>query len=114
MTAWRVKDETVNPAGVVPQIWAAINLAAGVWTTHGAPELVVTGLNDGRHRTTSLHYAGAAADLRTKSLPTAEAKRAAVSELSQRLGRHFDVVLEDLDGRNEHAHVEFQPRRPTA
>ncbi len=112
--SWRLKDDTVNPVGVCPQIWAAIGVAGDVWPEHGADEAVVTSLNDGRHRATSLHYAGAATDLRIKNLPHPEAKRSAAAELGRRLGRHFDVVLEDLGGPNEHCHVEFQPRRPTA
>lgn len=110
--AWRLKDGTVRPVGVQPQIWAAIALADQVWAAHGAPDLVVTSLVDGRHALTSLHYAGAAVDLRTRNLPSDVDKRAAVEDLGDRLGRHFDVLLEGLGRAHEHCHVEYQPRRP--
>ncbi len=57
-----------------------------------------------KHSATSLHYAGAAVDLRTKDMGGAEAKRAH-KMLQEALPEDFDVILE-----GNHIHMEWQPR----
>lgn len=65
-------------------------------------ELVVTSVNDSRHSLTSLHHIGHAVDLRTQNVTNPEKVR---REISDRLGLHFDVLLEV-----DHMHIEYQPR----
>lgn len=108
---WRIKDPSVCLCGVCPQIVAAIGLADQVWAHWGAGELVITSAADGAHSPTSLHYAGAAVDLRTRNLPDTETRRRAVTDLGNRLGPDFDVVLEGEGTANEHVHLEWQPKR---
>ena len=69
-------------------------------------DMVVTSGNDRVHERGSKHYTDEALDFRTKHLgvPDKHRLRAAVK---QRLGRNYDVLLEDLGGPNEHLHVEY-------
>ncbi len=71
-------------------------------------ELVLTSGTQGRHSTTSLHYAGAAVDFRTHNVSNGRQLR---DEIDERLGLDFDVLFEHDGESNEHLHVEFQPRR---
>lgn len=99
----------VNPFGIRPELLLALMVADQVWRNHGQ-ELVVTSLNDSRHSRTSLHYAGAAADLRTHYF-TDKIKALVAAELREALGQNpdYDVVLE-----SDHIHIEFQPKLRTA
>ena len=99
--------EGVHPHGIEPELVLGLTIANSVWRDLKLPDLVVTSLLDGAHSSTSLHYAGAAADLRTNNLEPAELATAA-AELKRRLGRHYDVLIEV-----DHIHLEYQPRRPT-
>ena len=69
--------------------------------------MFVTSGNDSTHRRGSKHYTDEALDFRTKHLPS-RVKQLLVAAVKQRLGRHFDVILEDLGKPNEHLHVEYQ------
>lgn len=104
------KDASVKAHKLHPQILWALSVAAEVWETFGAPELIVTSLNDGAHRQGSFHYKGEAADLRTHNLPNSSARRNARDLLAGHLGKDFDVILEDLGGPNEHVHLELDPK----
>lgn len=104
------KDSSVKVNKVHPEVFNAILVAADVWELCGADELYITSVNDGAHRQGSYHYLGRAVDLRTKNLPSSAAKRNARDLLAGRLGAGYDVILEDLGGSNEHAHVEWDPK----
>ncbi len=103
----RLKDDTVRAAGLHHRLIEALFIADSVWRDHGQ-ELVITSLSEptARHSRTSLHYAGAAADLRTRYF-TAGEKSVACDELRARLGDDYDVVEEPT-----HGHLEWQPKRP--
>lgn len=102
------KPGTSSPANLHDSMEQALKIAAAVWG-EWVQEMVVTSLNDGTHRVGSLHYSNKAADIRTKNLPTTEAKRLAVKKLASRLGRDYDVILEGLGTANEHCHCEYDP-----
>jgi hypothetical protein len=72
-------------------------------------DLFVTSGNDGVHMRGSKHYEDAALDFRTKNLSKSD-KHLFKEMLAQRLGKGFDLVLEDEDGPNEHLHVEYDPK----
>jgi hypothetical protein len=72
-------------------------------------DMLVTSGNDKVHARGSKHYTDEALDFRTKHLTTAQ-KRALKAAVKQRLGRNFDVILEDEGGPNEHLHVEYDPK----
>jgi hypothetical protein len=71
----------------------------------GAEAVVTSGI-EGSHSRASLHYAGAAIDLRVRDVNGNDLPRLA-AKLKQRLGDDFDVLLE-----SDHIHVEWQPKKP--
>ena len=93
----------VNIQGMSTELLFGLNVADAVYKELGY-ELTVTSVLDGRHSLTSLHYAGNAADLRTRGISNPQA---IVDMLKARLGVNFDVLLE-----SNHIHIEYQPRRP--
>lgn len=72
-------------------------------------DLWITSGNDGVHMRGSKHYEDAALDIRTKNLSKTD-KHLLKDTIKSRLGRDFDLVLEDEDGPNEHLHVEYDPK----
>ncbi len=54
----------------------------------------------------SLHYAGAAIDIRTRDIPLADVQKL-IARIKACLGEDFDVVLE-----TDHLHLEYQPKQP--
>lgn len=99
----RLKDNTVKLHGIRPELLFALQVAAEVYKVYGQ-ELVITSCNDSKHAPTSLHYAGCAVDMRTHYF-TDSICRKVVSDIKERLGIDFDVVLE-----KDHLHIEYQPR----
>lgn len=73
-------------------------------------ELWITAGIDGKHKENSKHYSGNALDLRSKAFPSVALKQKFARELSKRLGPDYQVILEDLNGPNEHIHAEYDPR----
>lgn len=72
-------------------------------------DVVITSANDSVHKEGSYHYQGRAFDFRTKHAPGII--RGMVEEIKKVLGPlGFDVILEDLNGTNEHLHIELDKR----
>lgn len=71
--------------------------------------MYVTSGNDRVHMAGSKHFTDEALDFRTKHLTT-EQKHAWTRAVKKRLGRDYDVLLEDEGGNNEHLHVEFDKK----
>ena len=95
--------EGVKCAGMRPEMMLGILVALGVYQELGYI-MTITSIVDGKHSRTSLHYAGAAVDLRTRHMTEAH-KAQAASLIASRLTEDFDVVLEET-----HIHMEFQPK----
>ena len=95
----RLKPRT-RPFGMRVEVLLAIVIAHELYREN-AETLTITSLMDGKHMKGSLHYVGAATDLR---LPKRNV-RVIVRELAKRLGADYDVVLE-----KDHIHLEFQPK----
>jgi hypothetical protein len=72
------------------------------------PELEITSVVDGKHKTGSLHPKGLAFDFSCRSWGPMRGK--IFSSLRNSLGKDFDVLHEDPDGPNEHGHVEYDPK----
>jgi hypothetical protein len=101
----KIKDDTVQIQGLRPEMLFALQVAAGVYAAHGQ-DCVVTSLNDGKHSITSLHYAGCAADLRTRVFASDTEAKQVTEEIRSALNVDYDLVFE-----NDHIHLEYQPRR---
>ena len=86
--------------GVNATVVLALVVASDIYDAIG-DDMIITSLIDGRHMHGSLHYVGAAVDLR---MPTHFVEEI-VDELKERLGDQYDVVLE-----SDHIHIEFQPK----
>ena len=72
-------------------------------------DIVITSGNDKTHAMKSKHYSDEALDFRTKTMKPLN-KHNFVFGLKQRLGLHYDVILEDEGGPNEHCHAEYDPK----
>lgn len=94
--------EGVKFDGVRGPILKALWLAEPVMEKYG--DFVVTSLLDGKHSEKSLHYAGLAADLRTRHMKPNEITEAA-DKLRESLGKNYDVVVE-----SDHIHMEYDPK----
>jgi len=94
----------VRITGMRPEILLAAVAAMEVYKAAGH-DLTITACVDGKHATGSLHYAGAAIDLRTRDLPPAEVPKI-LAQVKTCLGDDFDVLREA-----DHFHVEFQPKQ---
>jgi len=89
----------VDVKGLQPEALLILLVAQPIWDEAGV-DLVVTSCFDGEHGPNSFHYHGLAVDLRTRDFKSGVAKVAA-DTLRERLGRHYDVVLE-----KDHIHCE--------
>lgn len=95
--------DSVRLLGIRPELVVAIMIAASVYDMY-EESFVVTSVVDGKHMRASLHYVGAAFDIRLPESRTSDFIRQA---LAGALGHAFDVVLEET-----HIHVEWQPKEP--
>jgi len=92
---------------LTPQILLGVIVVASVYEGYGA-KCTITSVNDGKHSDNSLHYKGRAADFRTKDF--VGDKVALVTSLKVALSENFDVVLEHVGAKDEHIHVEYDPK----
>jgi hypothetical protein len=72
-------------------------------------DMLVTSGNDGEHMKGSKHYTNEALDFRTHHLCDAD-KQGLLMRVIERLGKDYDAFIEDLNGSNEHLHIEFDPK----
>ena len=104
MALLKIKSTAVVPKVCV--IAAAVINAANILRLK--QDMLITSGNDGIHMARSFHYKDRALDFRTKHLSIAN-KKALVTAVKRRLGRDYDVILENAGGTNEHLHVEYDP-----
>ncbi len=95
----------VRLTGLRPELVIAVIAAERVYAKAGHDFTITAGI-DGKHSTGSLHYSGAALDLRTRDVPAADVPMLA-AQIRDCLGADFDVVIE-----NDHLHLEFQVKQP--
>jgi hypothetical protein len=93
----------------IERAWDAIRAAAR--PVEVGAEATITSWGDSVHGANSYHKRnGRAVDVRSKGIPRALISQFVV-DLNRRIGAlGFDVVLEDLDGINEHIHIELDAR----
>lgn len=99
----------VKVFGLRPEVLLALMVADSVWKSFGYDVLTITSAVDSVHGPGSLHYAGAAVDLRSKDIAD-DHKRLIVSRVRECLTSEFDFILESHGQTNEHFHLEFQPK----
>jgi hypothetical protein len=96
---------SVRIAGMRPEILLAAVVAERVYEKAGY-DCTITSCVDGQHMAGSLHYKGAAIDLRTKQVAHAIELKQIVDPIKECLGADFDVVVE-----TDHLHIEFDPKQ---
>lgn len=114
MTTLKLKDG-VRLHGMRVQTLFAIQVALSIWNDDAETEMVITSVNDGGHGEKSLHWDGAAFDLRVRDPASGNWVKEVASKikrLREYLGSDFDVV-DETKGAGPHIHVEWQPRKPT-
>jgi hypothetical protein len=94
----------VRITGLRPEILLAAVVAERVYEAAGH-EFIITACVAGKHMAGSLHYAGAAIDIRPRDV-TADKIPAILATLKEALADDFDVLLE-----GDHIHIEFQPKQ---
>ena len=110
----------VRLLGLSPQMVFAHTVVAAYWVETQLGNVTVTSGCDGNHTNAprpSGHYVGNALDYHIKSLwvgPQRASKVIALRDaLRSALRDDFLVLAEDVDGPNEHLHVEWLPKRIT-
>ena len=93
----------VRALGIKPELLLALIIVDGVFQKNGY-EVVITSLMDGKHSRTSLHYAGCAADVRSKTIPVEDHQKLA-TQCRGALGKDYDFIVE-----SNHFHLESQPK----
>ena len=86
-----------------PEVNRILEAAEYTFQAHGY-SCVCTAGTDGKHMEGSLHYKALAVDLRSRHV-AADALPKIVSELKERLGKDYDVVIE-----GDHVHCEYDPK----
>lgn len=102
----------VKTSAVKPELLIALVVADKISDRVRQAEMVITSLNDGKHKKGSLHYQGFAADIRTHGIKPFLNERF-VTALELALGPDYDVLLEYLGTEDEHIHLEYDPTTVT-
>jgi hypothetical protein len=119
----RLTSGAVRFRGISPELAAGLLIVHTCYLEKGYGA-VLTSVADGTHGWGSLHHSGNAADFRTSTIDrdkvvdfvayiAAALGAAFVRRTTNRIiwsGPEWDVLLEDLNLPNEHAHLEFQPK----
>ena len=98
----------VKVGRIQPELVLGLVVANTIHQEITGEPLVVTSLADGKHKNTSLHYKGLAADIRSHDLNTAQ-KTHFSGAMKLALGSEFQLILEDEGKANEHYHLEYDP-----
>lgn len=104
----RVKENVIFRT-LRPEIYKIFEVIEDAWSPYGV-DPVITSAADGIHKRDSFHYRDLAIDLRSKTLPTAEAKVKVLTDLRHELGPEYDVLFENEGEENEHFHLEYEGR----
>ena len=103
--------EPVRVGFLEPQMVQLLNLTS-VWSARHSLDVVVSSMNDHKHKTNSLHYEDKAADFQVKvnNVPNKEAMQSLANFLRENLGLGWDLIW-DAPGHYNHIHVEWDIRQ---
>jgi len=79
-------------------------------TILGTSSVTVTSVNEGPHKSGSLHFVGKALDIRSKYYPPDKVAEV-VAAFKAEYDREYDLLWENQGQPNEHLHLEFDPHR---
>jgi|TARA_Y100000310_G_scaffold291014_2_gene318622 hypothetical protein len=96
-------NEPVRIQGIRPELLLGLIICDAIFMEYGH-EVEITSVIDGKHSRGSLHYAGAAADIRSRDIPENQREPIKI-KCKAALGPDFDLVLE-----GSHYHLEFDPK----
>ena len=105
MVTQLVLAPNVSLRGLQAPLLIGLQALQAIASKIGIEELVLTSVTDGKHSVKSLHYVGAACDIRSKTLAK-EQKQALLLAFNSQMGRQFDFIIEDVGLSNEHFHLE--------
>jgi hypothetical protein len=95
---------------VVPQIRGAVSRIESIFSRYGYIP-VITSARDSTHSPSSLHYIGAAIDIRSKGLPDS-IKQSIYSDFQSNFSLPtWFVDLESPGGFQEHFHLQYEPAK---
>jgi len=95
----------VKLTGVSTELMFGILVADRIWKNHAKILVITEILPTERHRISSAHNTGRAADLRTHYFDNQEEKEEVAQELREAVGENYDVVLHPT-----HIHIEYDPK----
>lgn len=95
-------------SGVLPKNLTILAAVANVAASLDHDVIVTSGV-DGKHMTGSLHYTYEALDIRSKNFLNALAKRNFMTAVLKRLGKGYQMILENAGKAQEHFHCEHDP-----
>ena len=102
-----LKNDTVNPMGLKPEILLAMNIASIVYQIYGY-SMRITSITDYKHSAVhSDHYKGYAFDVGTKELGSDKGR--IIGEIKRRLNDQYRVLLEGEGTDLEHLHIGYKP-----
>lgn len=93
----------VKLIGAKPELLIGLMIVRDVFMKYNV-DLTLTAITDGKHSRGSLHYAGYAADLRTRDIAK-ELIPKIIEDSKISLGDEFDIIFEST-----HIHLEWQPK----
>lgn len=97
--------------GVIPRNLYILAAIANVAQDLRYPvDIVITSGTDGKHKQGSMHYVGAALDVRSKNFPNRASKDRFLELVLSRLGAKYEGFLESVGTANEHFHFEYDPK----
>lgn len=70
-------------------------------------DVYITSGNDSKHMVRSKHYSDEALDIRSKNLDDIDCALF-MKIIRRRLGKNYQVILEDNNKPNEHIHIEYE------
>ncbi len=104
----KLKDNSVDPSGMKPELLLAMTIASMVYQKYGYT-MRITSINDYKHRAIySDHYKGYAFDCGTKELKRKD-KEEIFKDITDRLNNQYQVLFECAGTDNEHLHIAYKP-----